>query len=170
MFANRSRLRPLLPSPPVVAEREHEPEGEALPTASGSAEEEADVDGMASPNRRRSLRWTQLLLRVFFVDALSCPRCTPARGRRVPMVVLALITDPRVLRRILSHLELPADRPPLAPCSPGGDLGPLFEHRMLIRVTRQQLRGLQLLSPRNERLQQVLVPRQQPLLVAARVG
>ncbi len=39
------------------------------------------------------------------------------------VLVLALITDPRVLRQILSHLELPADGPPIAPCSPGGDPG-----------------------------------------------
>ncbi len=128
VFANRSRWRPLLPSPPAVVDREDEPEKGTLPLVSGSAEEKADVAGdAAAPHRRRPLRWAQLLLRVFFVDALSCPRCTPARGRRVPMVVLALITDPQVLRRILSHLELPADGPPLAPRSPGGDLGPLFE-------------------------------------------
>jgi len=61
--------------------------------------------------RRRTLPWARLLRRVFFLDALSCPRCDG------PMVVLALISEPQVVRKILLHLGLQADLPPVAPPS-----------------------------------------------------
>ncbi len=48
VFANRSRWRPLLPSPPAVVDREDEPEKGTLPLVSGSAEEKADVAGDAA--------------------------------------------------------------------------------------------------------------------------
>jgi len=53
--------------------------------------------------------WATLLRRVFDVDALACPRCL------TPMVVLAFITDPQALARILGHLGLPTSPPDLAP-------------------------------------------------------
>jgi len=48
-------------------------------------------------------------MRVFHLDALACPRCT------TPMVVLALLSEPDVVPKILLHLGLPADVPPTAP-------------------------------------------------------
>jgi hypothetical protein len=59
--------------------------------------------------RRRPLPWAQTLKRVFFVDALSCPPSLTA------MVVLALLSDPPAVKKILPHLGLPAEAPPLAP-------------------------------------------------------
>jgi hypothetical protein len=46
---------------------------------------------------------------VFDVDGLTCAKCN------VPMVVLAFITDPPVVRRILDHLHLPSVPAPVAP-------------------------------------------------------
>jgi len=43
------------------------------------------------------------------VDALTCLGCG------VPMVVLAFLTDPTVVSKILAHLGLPTSPPPLAP-------------------------------------------------------
>jgi hypothetical protein len=43
------------------------------------------------------------------------------------MVVLALISDPDVVRKILLHLELPADVPPLEPACPTADEELLFD-------------------------------------------
>ena len=63
----------------------------------------------AAPPRPRRLSWAHLLRRLLDVDALSCPRC------RTPIVVLAFLTDPPVVRRILEHLRLPAAPPHLAP-------------------------------------------------------
>jgi hypothetical protein len=57
---------------------------------------------------QRRVAWTDLLQRVFEVDALACPKC----GGR--MRVLAAITDPTVAARILRCLALPARAPPLA--------------------------------------------------------
>ena len=62
-----------------------------------------------SPERPRRLPWAALLRRVLDVDVLTCPRCN------VPMVVLAFLTDPAVVRRILLHLQLPPDVPPTGP-------------------------------------------------------
>ncbi len=53
--------------------------------------------------------WAQLLKRVLDVDALECPKC------QTPMVVLAFLTDPRVLYKILDHLKLPSSPPETAP-------------------------------------------------------
>ena len=48
-----------------------------------------------------------LLRRVFAIDVLTCPSCGSRRR------LIALITDPPVLRKILRHLGLPAEPPAL---------------------------------------------------------
>jgi hypothetical protein len=52
--------------------------------------------------------WASLLRRSFSVDLLECPKC---HGR---LRVLAVITEPEPVRRILAHLGMPSDLPPLA--------------------------------------------------------
>jgi hypothetical protein len=52
--------------------------------------------------------WSELMRRVFGIDVLSCEHCG---GRRR---LIALITDSLVARRILRHLGLPSEAPPLA--------------------------------------------------------
>ncbi len=52
--------------------------------------------------------WAELLLRVFREDVLLCP----CGGRRV---VLAFITEKKVVREILERLGLPTTGPPIAP-------------------------------------------------------
>jgi hypothetical protein len=49
---------------------------------------------------------------VFEIDVLHCPHCG---GRRR---LIALITEPLVVRRILRHLDLPCEPPPIAPARP----------------------------------------------------
>ena len=44
-------------------------------------------------------RWAALLQQIFEVDPLACPRC------RGPMRVVACITQPSVIDRILTHLR-----------------------------------------------------------------
>ena len=56
--------------------------------------------------------WADLLRRVYAVDVLRCPRCD---GRRT---VLAFITEPAVVEKILIHLGLPAEPPPRSPARP----------------------------------------------------
>jgi hypothetical protein len=54
-------------------------------------------------------KWADLLQRVFEIDALRCPYCLEKRK------LIALITDGKVVRRILEHLGLPTAAPVLAP-------------------------------------------------------
>jgi len=53
-------------------------------------------------NRSRRVSRVNLLCRVLSVDAIACPRCS-TRERRVPMTVLAFLTDPDVVGKILRH-------------------------------------------------------------------
>ena len=66
--------------------------------------------------RRQRLPWAELLRRVFAVDVLVCPRCLG------PMTVLAALSDPPVLAKILTHLGLPSTSPALAPAQRRGQL------------------------------------------------
>ena len=50
-----------------------------------------------------------MLKRVFASDALACPKC----GGR--MSVIATITDPEVVRKVITSLGLPTRGPPVAP-------------------------------------------------------
>ncbi len=52
--------------------------------------------------------WARLLRRTFEVDVLSCPSC----GGRLRLI--AEITDPAVISKILEHLDEPTSGPPLA--------------------------------------------------------
>jgi hypothetical protein len=52
--------------------------------------------------------WARLLRRSLSIDALECPKC---HGR---LRVVAVITEREPVRRILAHLELPTEPPPLA--------------------------------------------------------
>ena len=66
---------------------------------------------MPAPDERRRgrLAWAELLRRVFQIDALECHHCG-ARRR-----LIALLTDPPVVRAILLGLGLDPDPPPRAP-------------------------------------------------------
>jgi hypothetical protein len=120
VFANRSRDRGRLPVPSraasVEVKREEEREAGVVtgPDEGGSAEPSrlplVEQTGIASvPAHRRRLAWAQLLLRVLHVDALKCPRCATA------MVVVAFLSDPSVVGRILRHLRLPTEPPSVSP-------------------------------------------------------
>jgi hypothetical protein len=57
--------------------------------------------------------WAALMRRAFGLDVLACPRC----GGRLQLI--ATISDPRVIERILAHLApAPASATPLALPSP----------------------------------------------------
>ena len=128
VFAGRSRWRARLPKPPArdagaiaeplpqpQLEPENEPENRPTPVDLESATPPPAPLPDPPTRHRRGLPWAKLLRRVLGIDALTCPRCA------APMVVLALISDPDVVRKILLHLELPAEVPPLEPASPTGD-------------------------------------------------
>ena len=68
------------------------------------------------PSSRQRVPWAELLRRVFAIDVLRCPRCG---GRRT---VLAYITEPPVVEKILVHLGLPSRPPPRAHARPPPDV------------------------------------------------
>jgi hypothetical protein len=107
VLANRCKLRARLPKPPprLLPQGVEPPPSQAAPESDG-----------AHPARGRCrLRWAQLLYRVLFLDALLCGKC----GGR--MKVMAFLSDPMLVRRILDHLKIPATPPPIWPartCAP----------------------------------------------------
>jgi hypothetical protein len=71
----------------------------------------ADATERAPPvvaGPRYRVPWAELLQKVFALDVLECPRCA---GR---LEVIAYIAEPTVARRILDHLGLASQGPPLA--------------------------------------------------------
>ena len=71
---------------------------------SAAATEPREIDPSGIPRFGR-LPWAVLLKRVFLVDVLECPKC---KGR---MKILAAVTAPASVRRILNHLGLPSEAP-----------------------------------------------------------
>ena len=82
----------------------------------GGSRDVESTEQVPSPPRRRRIPWARLLRRLLHIDALACPRCSTAK-RSVPMVVLAFLTDPDVVGKILDHLGLPTCAPGLGPAN-----------------------------------------------------
>ncbi len=59
--------------------------------------------------RARRLDWAALLARVWSVDVLRCPRCN---GK---MRVIAALSKPATVAKVLAHLDLPTALPSPAP-------------------------------------------------------
>ena len=70
----------------------------------GGAEKEA-----APARAIKAYTWAELMRRVFEKDVLECARC---KGR---LTLIATITQPSIIQRMLVLLGLPARPPPLAP-------------------------------------------------------
>ena len=119
VFANRSRDRFRIPLPPGV-------ESPAVPPTNEGAAESEDggeacaVEAPMPTVRPRRLGWAKLLRRVLNVDALTCPECATS------MTVIAFLTDPLVLKRILDHLGLASSPPTVAPARSPLDEAGLF--------------------------------------------
>jgi hypothetical protein len=84
---------------------------------------EHETPAAEKPGKDR-LGWAELIKRVFGTDVLECGKC----GGR--MEVMAAITERAAIRRILRHLGLPSELPPLPrarvqECLPfGGEASP----------------------------------------------
>ena len=87
LFAPNARHRRLVVPAPAPAPLSEAAEPGAMPT-------------------RAQMTWAQRLRRVFDIDISRCPRCGAA------LRVLAVITDPRVIAAILTHLEARTARAP----------------------------------------------------------
>ncbi len=71
-----------------------------------------------APNNPERYRWVMLLARIYDVLPLLCPRCGHA------MRLVAFITDPVEIRRVLAHVGEPTRPPALSPARapPQGEL------------------------------------------------
>ena len=58
------------------------------------------------PDQESSRTWARLTAQVYEVDPLECPRCY------APMNVIAVITDPDEVKKILRHLVKIGRSPP----------------------------------------------------------
>ncbi len=73
----------------------------------------ARQQGISEPKSARSASgwgWAKLLQRVFGIDMATCPRCQQGSLR-----IIAAITQAPIIRKILRHLKLSVDPPPMAP-------------------------------------------------------
>ena len=148
VFATRNRFRGMLPLPP--------PSRHAQETATPETGDLGDAGGVAGGGKgptsteqrpRRRVPWAQLLRRVLHLDALACPRCSTA-GESAPMVVLAFLTDPEVVGKILRHLGLPCSAPFVAPArSPAPALGFGLPDEDCISSARGEDEGRDLVAP-----------------------
>jgi len=68
------------------------------------------VEGEEAQTGTPSWSWARLLGHVFALDMATCPFC-----RQGALRIIAAITQAEVIRKMLRHLKLAADPPPLAP-------------------------------------------------------
>ena len=68
--------------------------------------DDATVAGPDDPGRPRRLAWAELLKRAWRLDALACPKCGGRMG------LIAVILDPSVAEKIITHLGLASRAPP----------------------------------------------------------
>jgi hypothetical protein len=118
IFANRSRFRNRLPPPPTADDVLEASSGDD--TRSTAEVEEKGAYDSPHQKRPRRLVWAHLMRRVLDIDVLTCPKCAAS------MVIIAFLTDPSVLTRILDHLKLPSTSPPMAPARSSLDEQDLF--------------------------------------------
>jgi hypothetical protein len=77
-----------------------------------NASTQPDADGeppVERPPRSTYRPWAELLRRTFAIDALECPKC---QGR---MHLLAIVTEPRQVRRFLAEIGEPTEPPARSP-------------------------------------------------------
>jgi len=131
IFANRSRFRKRLPPPPSV-----EDDQQMLPDEEGNEDAADDGQHDSPPAKRpRRLVWASLMRRVLNIDVLTCPKCAAS------MVIIAFLTDPSVLTKILDHLKLPSTPPPLAPARSPLDEQDLFADEELVEPVYREAPG-----------------------------
>ncbi|MFH1131974.1 MAG: transposase [Pseudomonadota bacterium] len=74
---------------------------------------QADASEIMDPKQRGyRILWSALSMRVFKNNVLACPKC----GGRLRLV--ALIKEPKALRKICEHLGFPTELPKPAPARP----------------------------------------------------
>ena len=80
---------------------------EACEQTTGAGTESGDQK-IQKKNRR--MGWAELLARVFAIDMKHCPNCGSENFKPISAIV-----DTSVIKKILTHLRLPAEPPDIAP-------------------------------------------------------
>jgi hypothetical protein len=101
---DRDKVVPTPPAPETAG-------AEAAGDSKAGAGESREID-ITKIRRGSRLPWAVLLKRVFMTNALTCPKC---QGR---MKILAAITKPEAVRKILDHLGIPSEVPPRTAARP----------------------------------------------------
>jgi hypothetical protein len=127
-----ARLAALVPKPRVNLTRYH---GVFAPNSAhraqvtkarrgkgARAQAAAETDHSTPAERRAAMTWAQGLKRVFGIDIETCAACGGA------LRIIACIEDPRVIERILAHLDAKAaaaqaSRPPPCRAPPARPIG-----------------------------------------------
>ncbi len=83
---------------------------------------DTDSDAKRQKSKTNRISWARLLKRVFNIDVEVCPKC---QGK---IKIIAAIEDPKVIKKILDHMNLPSAPPALLPARgpPQQDQGDLF--------------------------------------------
>jgi hypothetical protein len=104
---DRAKVVPTPPAPPA-------PDAAFADSAGADKTETGESREIEITKIQRGSRlpWALLLKRVFLTDALTCPNC---QGR---MKILAAITKPDAIRKILDHLGIPSAAPRRATARP----------------------------------------------------
>jgi hypothetical protein len=105
VFSPSSPRRKRLPPPPVSPQHVAHPETDERQAASEPPQTATD-DKPHSLSRR--IKWAHLIKRVFKKDLEVCPHCGGGR------LLIAFITDDAAVHKILSHVGLPTEPPPVA--------------------------------------------------------
>jgi hypothetical protein len=92
----------------VIPGKRRRPRGNSHPC--DGEEEEPLVHLPQGPPPCSRLPWSELLRRTFGEQILSCPQCVTGT-----LSVIAVITDPLVVLKVLRHLKLPAELPSTRP-------------------------------------------------------
>ena len=81
----------------------------AAPSCAALAPASSTAPSTSARSHSRRSTWAELLRRVFALDVLTCPHCGGPRR------LIAQLTDPIVVRKILGHLGHPTEPPRPAP-------------------------------------------------------
>lgn len=109
-FSSHSNLRPL-----IVLQGEKAPKDEALSKKEttgadqNTAQDKGGVMGEEKSKNSNYIDWQTLLKKVFKIDISVCPKC---QGR---MRVIAVINEKKIIAKILDHMGLGSDPPPVSP-------------------------------------------------------
>jgi len=87
-----------------------QPESKVLMQIRNKRCRKPDPETETPEERCRRYSWAELLKRVFNISALRCPYCGNEKRK-----LIAMITEPPVIRAILQCLGMPCDPPALRP-------------------------------------------------------